>query len=208
MTSSAWTGSWGSRESWLTLPSGMRRWTRILLSAAFDAIGAGALGFTVDVENRGAVDVDNVAAGYRDVIFSLVIDKNAREVDFAAEGFAFADSGHNNGVGTRGDDATGHGQHIGNPIVGGFEREAAGPVNLAEYGDLIAAHLNEDDVDLRLLHETTILEAGGNTLFGGFNTQAADIYSANQRVGDGAAFRNSAVKREVRILIASPCPSL
>jgi len=78
--------------------------------------------------------------------------------------------------------------HIAQAGVGGFQRESPGAVDLAEYRHLVAANLDERDVDLGLLDETAFLQRICNLFLGPRNRKAAQLHRANQRVGDGAIF--------------------
>ena len=76
--------------------------------------------------------------------------------------------------------------------------EAAGAIDLPEHGDRLPRILDEDDVDLRLLHEAAVLRAVA-IFFGGGDGQPAELDAADQRVGDGAAFGDARFDREVGV---------
>lgn len=168
---------------------------------AFEAVGATALDFAVDVENRGAMNVDDVAAGHRHIEIGVAAEEHGRDVDFPAEGLAVANAGKNDDIGAAGGDGTtGRGQHVGQPGVAGFDGVAARPIDHAENGNLVALELHEQDIDLRLLHEAAVAQLVGDGQLGLGNRQTTEVHGADQRIGDGAAFGNAGFNREVRAL--------
>ena len=167
---------------------------------ALDAERPGALDLAVDVEHRGAIHVDGVAAGEDEVGFGLFAQVERRDVDQLAEGLAVAHAG-NDGDSVAGDrGAPRGGEHVAHARVEGFKREAARTVDLAEHGDLVAAVLDQDDVDLRLLDEAAGLQRRGDLLLGAADGETADLHRADQRIGNRAAFGHPRIEGEIGIL--------
>ena len=120
---------------------------------AFDAKASGALHFAVDVVDRCPVHVDAVAALHHDVVLQFVVQKDGWNVDLFAKLLAVAHTDDNGNVVTAARGAAGIGQHVAEARVGCFQRKATGPVHLAQYRYLVAANLDQHDVDLRVLDE-------------------------------------------------------
>jgi len=168
--------------------------------AAFDAVSAGALGRTIDVEHRGAVHVHHVAALHHQVVLPFVGEEELSHVHPLLKGLAIAHATDDGHVVTRWGSATGGGQHVAEAGVGRFERVAARPPHQAQHRHLVAAHLQQGDGDLRIAQETAVAQGVGNLLFSGGDGQAAHFHQPNERVCEGAAFGDAGFEREVGVL--------
>src|SRR5882762_3990733 len=167
---------------------------------ALDAVGARALHFAVDIEQRRAVDVNNVAARHRDVARQLVVQEQARDVDLPAIRLAVALAGEDHHVGAGGRDPAGDGDHLGDLGVEGLERVAARPADLAEHRHLAAADGERQDAHLRLVEELAVLQRLGDGPLGRRDSHAAHFHRADERIADGSVLAYPRLERQVRIL--------
>lgn len=168
--------------------------------AALQAKSARTLHFTVDVVHRRTLHIDDVATGQAQVVAEIGTGKQGGNVDFAAHLLAFAHADQHHGVCASGCDAAGGGKHVGQAQVGGFQREAAGAVDLTQHGNLVAADLQGQHIDLGLQHEATIAQTGGDGFFCRQGALAADLDGADQRKRQRAAFRYPGLGSEVGVL--------
>ena len=113
-------------------------------------------------------------AAHQDVVLGLGAQEQAGNVDALAEGLAVAGSAQDEDVVAGGRNAAGRGQHVAHADVVGLQREAAGLLDLAEHRHLVAAHLQQHDVDLRLLEDVGLLQRVGDAVFGLADAQAAE----------------------------------
>ena len=144
--------------------------------------------------------VDDIAAGDDHVFGQIALHEQLGHINVGALDFAFAHADQHQLVGAGGGNAAGHGEHVGQAHVEGFERVAAGAVDLPEHGHLVAANLQRQDADLRLQHEAAGAQLLGNARFGGRHGEPADIDVAHQREGDRAVFRHPGFGGEVGVL--------
>jgi len=146
------------------------------------------------------VHVDDVAAGDGHVLAHAAVEEQRGQVDLLAERLAVAHADDDDAVGARAGDAAGVGEHFAQPRAGGFDREAAGTIDLAEHRDLVAAVLQQHDADLRPLDEAAVAELPRDAGFDLDQAGAADGDRADQRIGDVAAFRDPGFEREIGVL--------
>ncbi len=122
----------------------------------------GALHFAVNVVHHVVVHVDNVATGHHDIVLKFVVEEHTGNIDFHAERLAVARAGENYDIGapglidTTGCGAAGNGEHFGDFRVEGLQRITPGTAHPAKNRNLIATILQQRDVHLRLLDESTV----------------------------------------------------
>ena len=90
---------------------------------------------------------------------------------------------------------------VGQPHVGALDREAPGPVDLAQHAGLVAAHLHDQDADLRLLDEVAVAQPVGQHALGLGDGETAELDAAQQRVADDAGLADARLQRQVRVLV-------
>src|SRR6185295_4166222 len=100
--------------------------------AAFDALRSGLADFTVDVEHRGTVHVNDVAVGHHDIVLAPVKEKDAGDVDFLAKRLAVSNTGENDRIRTVCRYTPGQGEHVRYAHVHGLQLEAAGLAHLPQ----------------------------------------------------------------------------
>ena len=156
--------------------------------------------FAVNVEQRRAVNVDHIARGHRDVVVILVVEKKRRDIDFLAERLACTLAHDDGNVGPGRRNSARYGDHLGDADVESLQRKAPGAVDEPKDRDLVAAHLQRQDADLRLLDEIAVGERLGNGLLGERDRQAAYLHSSDQRIRNNAVLAHPGLQREIRIV--------
>src|SRR3989475_2455484 len=168
--------------------------------AAIDAVRAGTLHFAINVEQRRAVNVDHIAGGYRDIVVILVVEKQRRDIDFLAEGLACTLTHDYGNVGPGRRNSARDGDHLGDADVESLQRKAPRAVDEPKDRDLVTAHLQRQDADLRLLDEIAVGERLGNGLLGERDRQAAYPRSADEGIRNDAVLAHPGLQREIRIV--------
>src|SRR5574337_1849027 len=167
--------------------------------APLDTIRTGPLRLAIDIKNRSAMDINDVSARKNDVLIGFFMQIECGNIDDFAEGFAVTHTAHNGDIVAVWRSAPRQGQHV-TDTAKGVERKPPRPVDLTEYAYLVAAHLQENDIDLGLADESAALESVGDFLLGSGNIKSSHIDTADQRISDVAILRHTRFCREIGVL--------
>lgn len=152
--------------------------------AAFDAVGAGALRFAVDVEDRGAMDVQCVTAAGDDVGIGLSTGNKAGMSIFWRKGLPLR-TPVRMAMSSPPGVAPPAAARMSLTRVLSVSSRTGQDALLARAPDLIPAHLHQGDVDLRLLDKDAF-ERLGDAVFGCGDREAAEFDGTDQGIGDRA----------------------
>src|ERR1700730_12058391 len=81
-----------------------------------------------------------------------------------------------------------------------IERVAPRLVDLAEYRDLIAERLREQDTHLRVDDEAAVPKGLRDLVLGRRGREVIELHRSDQRIADGAGFRDAHLERQVGAL--------